>query len=398
MFDKNMAVVSYCFRFQKSDRLLNIQTATSLDGAMRSPCIEILSKVGLDTFTNGLPIFVPLNQFSLLHNIENYLPQHAEKIIFLIDQSIPPEEAFMYKMQHLKAYGYRFALEKLTDYDYMDPIINLSDFVLVNCSYANFKQSTGFLRQQYKHISFVATDVNNMDLFNSIKNEKFYCYEGRFYSIPITKGKAEISPVKVNYIKLLNMAGSEDFNIDEAAEIISRDTYLSISLFKLVNSPYLGLTQQIKTVKHAVAMIGQNEVKKWVATALTGLLSSDRPDEITRLSLIRAKFAENLSKPFEMAMQSPSLFLMGLFSILDAALGTSIEEALKIVPVSDKIRHALVDKSGDYAKVLDFMYQYEAANWIEVSRQMIIYNIAAEDVFKAYMEAVLWYSSVAFDK
>jgi EAL and modified HD-GYP domain-containing signal transduction protein len=286
----------------------------------------------------------------------------------------------------------------VTDYEYMHPIIELCDFMFINCSFANYKQNVAHLRQYYKHLSFAATEVNSMDLFETIKNNKFYSFEGSFYSIPITKGKTEISPVKVNYIKLLNMASQEEFDIDEAAEVISRDTYLSISLFKLVNSPYLGLSQEIKTIKHAVAMLGQREVKKWVATAVTGLLSSDRPDEITRLSLIRAKFAENLAKPFEMAMNSQSLFLMGLFSILDAALGVRIEDALKIVPVADKIRHALVDRTGDYAKILEFMYKYEEAHWTEVSRLMIIYNIKPEEVFKAYMEAALWYSSIAFEK
>jgi EAL and modified HD-GYP domain-containing signal transduction protein len=365
---------------------------------MRSPCLEVLNKVGLDTFTNGLPIFVPVNQFSLLNdNIENHLYNDAAKVIFLLDQNIPPTETFINRINFLKAASYRFALEKITDFNSMNAIIKLSDFLFINCAVLNFKEIADSLHKRYPHLALVATNVNSADLFEHIKQEKFASFEGRFYSIPLTKGKTEISPVKVNYIRLLNMVGDDDFNIDEAADVISRDTYLSISLFKLVNSPYLGLAREIKTIKHAVAMLGQREVKKWVSTAATELLSSDKPDEITRLSLTRAKFAENLAKPFEMAMHSQSLFLMGLFSILDVVLGVDIAEALKIIPVSEKISWALIEKKGDYAKILDFIYTYETANWTEVSCLMIINNLDSEDIFNAYMDAVLWYSSIAFD-
>jgi EAL and modified HD-GYP domain-containing signal transduction protein len=377
--------------------ILNIQTATALDGAMRSPCLEVLNKVGLETFTDGLPIFVPVNQFSLLNDIENHLYNQADKVIFLLDQNIPPTETFLNRINYLKAYSYRFALEKITDFNAIDSIIKLCDFVFVNCALPKFPENKAFLEQNYPHLSLVATNVNSLETFEKLKKDKFAAFEGRFYSVPLTKGKTEISPVKVNYIRLLTMVANEDFNIDEAADIISRDTYLSISLFKLVNSPYLGLAQKIKTVKHAVAMLGQQEVKKWVATAVTGLLSSERPDEITRLSLTRAKFAENLAKPYEMAMHSQSLFLMGLFSILDVVLGVDIEEALKIIPVTDKISNALIHKTGDYAKILEFIYTYETANWTEVSRLMILDKLDSEDIFDAYMNAVLWYSSIAFD-
>ena len=70
------------------------------------------------------------------------------------------------------------------------------------------------------------------------------------------------------------------------------------------------VNSEITSIRHAAAMLGQKELKKWINTAVTSELCADKPNEVTRLSLLRAKFAENLAPAFEMAGHSSELFLM----------------------------------------------------------------------------------------
>ena len=124
---------------------------------------------------------------------------------------------------------------------------------------------------------------------------------------------------------------------------------------------------------------------------MTNQLYADKPNEITRLSLLRAKFAENLAGVFEMAGQGSELFLMGLFSVLDLILSKPMEEALKMVKVSKEIEDALVFGKGKLAPVLDFVTQYETASWQEVSRLMMLKEIKTSDVYDAYVQSLKWY-------
>jgi EAL and modified HD-GYP domain-containing signal transduction protein len=243
-------------------------------------------------------------------------------------------------------------------------------------------------------MSFIAADVHDMSLFTQLQRERYHLFEGNFYSVPLPKGYNTLAPVKVNSIQLLNLIRNEDFEIDEVAKIVGQDPSLSISLLKFINSPYLGLSSRVKTIQHAVAMLGQKEVRKWVTTAVSGALASDKPDEITKLSLMRAKFAENLAPHFEMAIDAQSLFMMGLFSILDVVLDMPIEKALEIVAVSEKIADALINRGGDYGNIMMFITVYETANWNEVSRLMVINKIEPEQVFEAYIGAAQWYGSI----
>ena len=104
----------------------------------------------------------------------------------------------------------------------------------------------------------------------------------------------------------------------------------------------------------------------------------------------RAKFAENLAPVFEMGGLSSELFLLGLFSVIDIMLDEPMEEALKMVQVSKNIEKALLEDEGELADVLDFIREYEAASWQEVSRIMLLKNIDMDKVYDAYVDALKW--------
>ncbi|MCL2618452.1 MAG: HDOD domain-containing protein, partial [Defluviitaleaceae bacterium] len=366
------------------------------DSVINLPCLSLLEKVGLDGFTNGHVLFVPINQFTLLSDVSLQCSQPPDKIIFLLDEQTPPEDIFIEGIGKAKDKGFRFAIEGISNYEYMRPIIEQCDYVFI--SFRNNKDGLSEYKKvwpNFKKQVFVATDVDSISTFDRIRYSGFGCFEGKFYSLPVAKTHNNISPVKVNRIQLINVVRTEDFAIEEVVRIVSRDPSLTISLLKLINSPYLGLSQKVKSIQQAVALLGQKEVRRWVTAATAGLLAEDKPQEITRVSLLRARFCENLARHFEMGIHAPGLFLMGLFSILDVVLEMSMAEALKVVAVSEPIHDALVNRAGEYYKVIEIVLKYEAGDWTEVKRLMTIDKLNVEDVLKAYTDAVQWYDSIA---
>jgi EAL and modified HD-GYP domain-containing signal transduction protein len=115
---------------------------------------------------------------------------------------------------------------------------------------------------------------------------------------------------------------------------------------------------------------------------------------VTRVSLIRARFAENLAGAFEMAVFSPSLFMLGLFSLLDVILERPMEEAVKEVALDEGVREALVHRTGDFHNVLDLIYAYEHANWDDLAVKLVKYNLQLEDVITAFIDALVWYKAL----
>jgi EAL and modified HD-GYP domain-containing signal transduction protein len=399
LFNADMVVDAYYFRYQKGNDYITtaLQSTALFDGATLSPPLETLNTVGIDAFSIGQPIVVPVGGLALLGNLDSQCEQPPEKIIFLLNQDAKPEEPYLSNMVRLKELGYRFAFHNVYQLEKYREILALGDMIYLNVRALDRFQLDDLLRvigRDFRNLTVVATHVESMDQFNHLRKKNIQLFEGRFYQFPLSKGQTDVSPLKTNLIRLLNVVRDESFEFSVVSDIVMKDTALSLSLMRMVNSPFLGLKQKIKTISHAVTILGQDEVRKWITTSVSRSLGADRPNEITRLSLVRAKFAENLATLFQLERDSQSLFLMGLFSVLDVILEVDMADALKLVLVSDEIHDALVKREGKFAPVIRFIEQYEMADWAGVSRELIIHDLGINDIYDAYIEAVSWYTDL----
>ena len=400
LFNADMAVTAYYFRYQKGNDYTStaLQFTALFDGATLSPTLEVLNMMGVDAFTIDQPVIVPVGGLALLGNLEAQCSQPPEKVIFLLNADAKPEEPYISNIIKLREKGFRFAFHNVYKLDEYAPILKQGDFIFLNVSELDrfaLDDMLKNLNRNLRNLTVVATHIESMDQFTKLKAKNIQLFEGPFYQSPLSKGRSEISPLKANLVRLINVVRDEDFEFSVITDIVQRDPALSLSLMRMINSPFLGLKQKIRTISHAVALLGQKEVRKWVTTSVSRSLGADRPNEITRLSLVRARFAENLARHFDLMIESQSLFMMGLFSVLDVILEMDMKDALKLVLVADDVSNALVNNSGKFAPVLTFIKQYEMADWAAVTRALIIHDMSVHDVYEAYIEAVAWYTDLS---
>ena len=394
LFDENMAVKAYSIFSQKENFLMNpmlLGTGRN-DGASRIQGLEIIESMGMETISRNQEVFVPINNISIFADIESECTAPKSRLVLLIDNTIPPVDMYIDRLKELKSKGYKMAIRKLrvAEFENYRPILSLMDYVVLNSKKIAIDKAKIYFGKLFPNVKLCAGNIDTMEQFEKLKaSGGYHLYEGDFYRVPVTKGQTEVAPLKVNYIELLNMVNDDNYELTKAADIIGRDTALTISLLKMVN--HMARNSEITSIRHAAAMLGQKELKKWINTAVVNVLYSDKPSEVTRVSLLRAKFAENLAKTFELAGKTEELFLMGLFSVLDVILEKPMAEALEVVKVSKDISDALIHGKGKLAPILDFVQKYESADWAEISRQMVLYNIDMDVVETAYVDALVWY-------
>lgn len=394
LFDETMAVGAYSLFAQKKNYLLNpsLLGTGSFDGAGTIAGLDIIQSMGIETISADKEVFVEVNNISIFSDIDEQCSAPHERLVLLCDNTVTPDEMYVKRLKELKEKKYKLAIRKLpvAKFEEYRQVLLLMDYILLDHKKIDISKAKIYFAKIYPNIKLCAVNVNSQEDFDTLKKDGGYdLYEGEFFRVPVTRGQSEVAPLKINYIELLNLVNDSDFDLTKAADVIGRDTALVISLLKMVNR--MSVNSEITSIRHAAAMLGQKELKKWINTAVTNELCADKPNEITRLSLLRAKFAENLAPVFEMAIHSSELFLMGLFSVLDIILEKPMEEALEMVKVSRNIREALVDHKGDLSQVLDFVIQYEKASWQEVSRQMVLKNIEIDQVYDAYTKSLRWY-------
>ena len=365
------------------------------DGAAYVDGLELIQELGTTTLSGGKPIFVSLNNISIFSSLESECKNTNHAPILLIDQTFPPVSMYTDRIRELREFGYHFAIRNLPVHCYEDyaPILSQMDYILIDCQKIDVVKASFYFRKLYPDICICASNIPDTETFGKLSPaETISLFEGTFFRMPVTRGEHKVSPLKINYISLLNLIEEDDFDLTKAADIISQDTALIISLLRLANTR--SFNSEITSVRVAVSMLGQKDLTRWIQTTVIEKLCSDKPNELMRLSLLRAKFAENLAPVFGMAMRSQELFLTGLFSILDIILDCSMEEALSMVRVSGKIRAALLEHTGSLAEVLHFIVKYESAEWQEVSRQLVLKNIEIPDVSHAWVSSLQWYAKL----
>lgn len=396
-FDRNMSVSAYSLFTRKNNFLMNpsLLGSRQFDGAAYVDGLELIQELGTTTLSGGKPIFVSLNNISIFSSLESECKNTNHAPILLIDQTFPPVSMYTDRIRELREFGYHFAMRNLPVHCYEDyaPILSQMDYILIDCQKIDAVKASFYFRKLYPDICICASNIPDMETFGKLSPaETISLFEGTFFRMPVTRGEHKVSPLKINYISLLNLIEEDDFDLTKAADIISQDTALIISLLRLASTR--SFNSEITSVRVAVSMLGQKDLTRWIQTTVIEKLCSDKPNELMRLSLLRAKFAENLAPVFGMAMRSQELFLTGLFSILDIILDCSMEEALSMVRVSGKIRTALLEHTGSLAEVLHFIVKYESAEWQEVSRQLVLKNIEIPDVSHAWVSSLQWYAKL----
>jgi EAL and modified HD-GYP domain-containing signal transduction protein len=110
-------------------------------------------------------------------------------------------------------------------------------------------------------------------------------------------------------------------------------------------------------------------------------------------AIIRAKMCEVLAAKVGIRMPE-RLFTVGLLSVLDAMLDSTMEDVLERLPLSEDVAHALLTQDNTLGKVLDFAISYEQGLWGERSELASTLNIDMPMAREAYLNALDWTTEI----
>lgn len=110
---------------------------------------------------------------------------------------------------------------------------------------------------------------------------------------------------------------ADDTSFDEMSRFIERDQALALQVLKYANSPFAGTVSAVSSIKHAVVLMGLNEVKTLLlALTLQQFFASSSRDEENRRhfwkhSLICSHVANYLARSFQLRADS-TVFISAL--------------------------------------------------------------------------------------
>ncbi|MBZ4660669.1 MAG: hypothetical protein JG766_2592, partial [Desulfacinum sp.] len=338
--------------------------------------------------------FVNFTQNLLLQEAPYYLPREWAVVEILEDVEPIPE--IMEACQRLKRAGYTLALDDFVLKNTHNlPLLTVADILKVDVRFTTPEERRLIVRKFGDQVErFLAEKTETREEFHEALEAGYSLFQEYFFSRPVIIARKDIPVYKVNALRLIQQINRPDLDLDALEKVIKQDPALVYKLLRYVNSAFFAFRHKVGSVRHALALLGERELRKWATLSVYTRLTMKEPQELLRLSLVRARFLELLAPLVGMASEADQLFLMGIFSVVDTLLGRPMAEALEEVPLEDDVKEALLGTLNRYRVLFEIVLGYEKAHWEAISRICTGLKLDPGAITSRYLEAVDWTEKV----
>lgn len=387
IFDRRQNVAAYeiLFRNGMSDKY----DAIDGDKATLDVITNSFFSIGMEKVTEGKPAFINFTEKLLTNDAITILPNKLFTIEIL--ETVEPTEEVLETCRRLKNLGYTIALDDFIFHPKYEKLIEIADIIKVD-----FRLTEGIERKNIvdkvknKNVKFLAEKVETYEEFNDAKEFGYELFQGFFFSRPVVLKAKEIPPQKFICMQIIKELGNDMIDFDKLSELIAKDVSLSVKLLKLINSSAFGLKGKVTSMKHALTMLGEKEVTKWLYIATVKNLKDDKPDEVIKYVLVRAKLCELIAIEIGMEDKAFNSYLTGILSMMNVLLDRNLSEAIEGINIPNEVRDALLMGGNIYSDILGVIRWYEKANWEVVNYYLDRIHLDGSRLTELYVEALNW--------
>ena len=386
IFDRELRIFAYELLYRAGPRA-GLPSHVSGDRATTEVLLNAFTEFGLERLLGRARGCVNLTESYLLG--EQPLPFGPERIILEVLEDVPVTPRLIDAVRQLRTDGFTIALD---DYQYRpehDPLVRLADIVkldLMALSPDQLAEHVAVLKRF--GVKLVAERVETMEEYERCLSLGFDFFQGYFLSRPQVVSTQKLPTNRLAVLNLLAVLNDTSADNDDLADAINADMSVSYRVLKLINSALFTLTRTVDSVHQAVALLGRRKLATW-ASMLALSSMDDRPSELLRIAMTRAKMCELLAEECGLRPQE-SFFTVGLFSALDLLMERPLCKLIEPLPLREDIVAALLHREGILGEALTCVLAYEVANWDSAN----FAGMSVEAIAVANIEAVTWANAV----
>jgi EAL and modified HD-GYP domain-containing signal transduction protein len=197
----------------------------------------------------------------------------------------------------------------------------------------------------------------------------------------------------LNYLRLLRAISEPELNTREFESIIKQEVSICYRLLRYLNSAAFGIQNEVHSLRHALALLGEREVRRWVRLVATLTISENRSSELVSSAMVRARFCELLAP--RVPHGESDLFLMGMLSMVDAILEIPMTHVVEAIPLDKETKAVLLGAPSKLGPLYTLMLARETGDWesaAECSRKL---GLSESEVAEAFWQAMQWSRQVS---
>ncbi|BCS88900.1 EAL and HDOD domain-containing protein [Pseudodesulfovibrio sediminis] len=340
---------------------------------------------------NQARLLVHFTPESIIRGVPHAIPW--DNTVIILEEIQTTEEALIVALGDLLIDGFELAINNFEGKPGCERLAELADTFIVDIQGKDEADIEAIVTKgkKFGNAKMIAKCVETSEELAKAQKAGFTLFHGFFFKKPKNETGRKINSSKITRLKLFEIIEKEEPDFDALALAIEADVAISYRLLNFLNSANFSFATKVTSIKQAVVLTGWKPLRNWLRLIiLTDLTPSDKTQELTYLSAHRAKLFETAALGSGYEEESDKLFMVGLFSLLDAMLDTDMEEILNHLPVDNDIKAALCGKKNRYTPWLDLAKALEESDWDEVSVCSQTLNILPGTVAVSYQHAFTW--------
>jgi c-di-GMP-related signal transduction protein len=387
IFDKDEKVFGYELLFRNG---LENAFSGDTDEASRVTLDRSLL-MGLDVLCDGRRAFVNCTKDTLIKGLVTLLPSTSTVVEILED--VPADPDVIAACRNLKEAGYMIALDDYVPDDKREVLTEIADIIKVDLQLTTDVQRAELVKRFGGRCRMLAEKVKTHDEFMKARDLGFVYFQGYFFRRPEMVSTRDMPANRLQCLRMLQEVSRPEVDMAGLENLIKAEASICYRLLRYLNSSIFGLKSEIHSVRHALSMLGEREVRRWVRLVAAVGAGEEKPSDLVLSALVRARFGELLSP--QVPHGESDLFLMGLLSLIDAMLEMPIAEVLEKIPLDKETKAVLLGQPSVLRPVYQLMLAHESGEWEAVGRLCQSLKLESEDVAGLYWQAQQWAREVS---
>ena len=392
IFDRSNNVIAYELLFRNGYK--NVYNSVDGNKATLNVIANSFYELNFKRVADNKRAFINFTEELINDEIATILP--FKDVVIEILEDVEPTDQIISACKKLKEQGFTLALDDFVFDKKYNKLIKLIDIIKVD-----FLITKGYDRKKIfdllkinNKIEFLAEKVESIEEYNEAMYFGYTYFQGYYFSKPIILSDKSVHNNENIALKILKLVNNKDFNFSDLESLILKDVGLSYKLTKLIKSSAYGAKNKDNSIKYAITFLGEKEIVKWLYVVILNDLKGNKPNELLKVSLQRAKFCELICNMSIYKEKTFLAYITGLFSAMDAILNCSMESVVNDVYLPDEVKDGLIGVENTLNLILKVVISYQKGEWENVMLYAKIIEVDINEISQIYLEALKWADNI----
>ncbi|MDP1766899.1 MAG: EAL domain-containing protein [Methylotenera sp.] len=387
IMDEKQQIIGYELFFRHS---ADAESAVFEDEfkAYSSVLMNTIGGVDIQWLLGDKLAFINVNEAMLKSEFIELMP--PQRTVLEVLRSVNPTAEIVERCQSLREQGYKISLDNPQLSTETSPLLPCADYIKIDIqSHNSAELQKAFTQLHAPSVKMIAEKVETDQQFEDCKKIGFRLFQGFHFARPETFTAKVINASFDSVLNILNTVSQDaEINVIEAG--FKKDTALSFKLLRYINSVGFGLSFEIQSINHALTILGRKQLYRWLTLLMVTAGENSTPPALMKTSITRGRLTELLGETYFEKHDRDNLFIVGVFSLLDAILKMPMDKVLDKIQLPDTVTEALLTREGIYGPFLQLTEACEDANSERILELAELLQFDANKVNECHISALAW--------